>query len=123
MITLQTLLEKLQETYSCSIKNGYDTNRFISRVDVLQIDTILDENTLYLCPPEMASNPEMLCRYAALQTQFAQMEKDPMLSPVIMMKMPDSGCSDHESICSVSSEDTVSSKHIDTAFMESSILL
>ena len=122
MITLQTLLEKLQETYSCSIKNGYDTNRFISRVDVLQIDTILDENTLYLCPPEVASNPEMLCRYAALQTQFAQMEKDPMLSPVIMMEMPDSGCSDHESICSVSSEDTVSSKHIDTAFMESSIL-
>jgi len=128
MITLQTLLEKLQETYSCSIKNGYDTNRFISRVDVLQIDTILDENTLYLCPPEVASNPEMLCRYAALQTQFAQMEKDPMLSPVIMMEMPDSGCSDHESICSVSSEDTVSSKnmdsskHIDTAFMENSIL-
>lgn len=42
---------------------------------MLQIDTILDENTLYLCPPEVASNPEMLCRYAALQTQFAQMEK------------------------------------------------
>ena len=60
MITLKTLLDQLQETYSCRIKNEYDMERFVSRIDMLRPDTVLCEDTLYLCsddvPGKIADN-------------------------------------------------------------------
>lgn len=48
MITLKTLLDQLQKTYSCKAKNKYDTERFVSRIDMLRPDTVLCGDTLYL---------------------------------------------------------------------------
>ena len=53
MITLKTLLDQLQDTYSCRTKNEYDTEHFVSRIDVLQLDTVLCGNTLYLGSDEV----------------------------------------------------------------------
>ena len=53
MITLKTLLDQLQETYSCRVKNEYDTERFVSRIDMLRPDTVLCEDTLYLGSDEV----------------------------------------------------------------------
>ena len=53
MITLKTLLDQLQETYSCKAKNEYDTERFVSRIDMLRPDTVLCGDTLYLGSDEV----------------------------------------------------------------------
>ena len=53
MITLKTLLDQLQKTYSCKAKNEYDTERFVSRIDMLRPDTVLCGDTLYLGSDEV----------------------------------------------------------------------
>ncbi|WP_448914929.1 PucR family transcriptional regulator [Eubacterium ramulus] len=53
MITLKTLLGQLQDTCHCTVRNDYDTTRFISRIDILRRDTVLCGDTLYLCPDEV----------------------------------------------------------------------
>ena len=53
MITLKTLLGQLQDACHCTVRNDYDTTRFISRIDILRRDTVLCGDTLYLCPDEV----------------------------------------------------------------------
>ncbi len=53
MITLKTLLDQLQDACHCTVRNDYDTTRFISRIDILRRDTVLCGDTLYLCPDEV----------------------------------------------------------------------
>ncbi|WP_288775294.1 CdaR family transcriptional regulator [uncultured Eubacterium sp.] len=56
MITLKTLLGQLQDACHCTVRNDYDTTRFISRIDILRRDTVLCGDTLYLCPDEVLAD-------------------------------------------------------------------
>ncbi len=87
MITLKTLLDKLQETYCCRIKNEYEEDLFISRIDFLRPDTILNQDTLYLCPSlDSEQNGELIESLCGTAT--------PGFRAVILSETPETFCDD-----------------------------